>query len=192
MSYRDRHPTFSFRIEPLEKSKLEKLAKLEKISTNEFARKIITMYLKNELVKKTEDLQTEKIKLQIEKLKLENEYLRIKCNFADNFHAPISQSASHYLKPKGNRYGIDFDGLKSEQKMIINETQTEEFQSPYDASNHRLQFADCGILFCWYSEDEFNSQMQKFQRHLSEDHMRKMNETEKEVMTYLEYEANST
>ena len=53
MSYRDRHPTFSFRIEPLEKSKLEKLAKLEKISTNEFARKIITMYLKNELVKKT-------------------------------------------------------------------------------------------------------------------------------------------
>ena len=76
--------------------------------------------------------------------------------------------------------------------MIINETQTEEFQSPYDASNHRLQCADCGILFCWYSEDEFNSQMQKFQRHLSEDHMRKMNETEKEVMTYLEYEANST
>lgn len=177
MNYRDRHPTFSFRIESLEKSKLEKLAKLEKISTNEFARKIITMYLKNELVKKTEDLQTEKIKLQIEKLKLENEYLRIKCNFAGNFHAPLSQSASHFLKPK---------------PMIINETQTEEFQSPYDASNHRLQCPDCGILFCWGSEDEFNSQMQKFQRHLSEDHMRKMNETEKEVMIYLEYEANST
>jgi len=176
MNYRDRHPTFSFRIEPLEKSKLEKLAKLEKISSNEFARKIITMYLKNELVKKTEDLQTEKIKLQIEKLKLENEYLRIKCNFADNFHAPISQSASHFLKPK---------------PIIINETQTEEFQSPYDASNHRLQCVDCGILFNWYSKDEFNSQLQKFQRHLSENHKRKMNDTEKEVITYLEYEANS-
>jgi len=189
MNYRDRHPTFSFRIEPLEKSKLEKLAKLEKISSNEFARKIITMYLKNELVKKTEDLQTEKIKLQIEKLKLENEYLRIKCNFADNFHAPISQSASHFLKPK---------------PMIINETEKRwgeemkeraipmEFQSPYDALNHRLQCVDCGILFCWYSEAEFNIQLQKFQRHLSEAHMRKTNSTEKEVMLYLEYEANST
>ena len=34
--------------------------------------------------------------------------------------------------------------------------------------------------------------MQKFQRHLSEDHKRKMNETEKEVITYISYEGNST
>ena len=76
--------------------------------------------------------------------------------------------------------------------MIINETQTEEFQSPYDASNHRLQCVDCNKLFCWQSYDEYKTQMQKFQRHLSEDHKRKMNETEKEVITYISYEGNST
>ena len=117
------------------------------------------------------------MELRIEKLKLENKYLQIKCDFADNFHAPISQSASHFLKPK---------------PMIINKTQTEEFQSPYDASNKRLQCVDCGILFCWNSYDEYKTQMQKFQRHLSEDHKRKMNETEKEVITYISYEGNST
>jgi len=53
----------------MQRSKLDKLAKIDKISTNEFARKIIQMYLSNELVKKTEDLQTEKVKLQIEKIK---------------------------------------------------------------------------------------------------------------------------
>lgn len=177
MNYNTRYPAFSFRIDHTLKRKLDKLSIIEKKSTNEFVREIIVMYLKEQLVKKTDDLQTEKIKLQIEKLKLENKYLQIKCDFADNFHAPISQSASHFLKPK---------------PMIINKTQTEEFQSPYDASNKRLQCVDCGILFCWNSYDEFNTQMQKFQRHLSEDHKRKMNETEKEVITYISYEGNST
>ena len=177
MNYNERYPNFSFRVPRNMDVRLNKLAKLEKLSKNEFARKILTMFLENKLIEKTEDLQTEKIKLQIEKLKLENKYLQIKCDFADNFNAPLSQSASHFLKPK---------------PMIINETQTQEFQSPYDASNHRLQCVDCGILFNWYSKDEFNSQLQKFQRHLSENHKRKMNDTEKEVITYLEYEANST
>ncbi len=177
MNYNERYPNFSFRVPRNMDVRLNKLAKLEKLSKNEFARKILTMFLENKLIEKTEDLQTEKIKLQIEKLKLENKYLQIKCDFADNFNAPLSQSASHFLKPK---------------PMIINETQTQEFQSPYDASNHRLQCVDCGILFNWYSKDEFNSQLQKFQRHLSENHKRKMNDTEKEVITYLEYEADST
>ena len=69
MNYNRRNPTFSFRVEYNDRIKLDKLAKIDKISTNEFARKIITMYLKNELIKNTEDLQKEKIKLQIEKLK---------------------------------------------------------------------------------------------------------------------------
>jgi len=176
MNYNERYPNFSFRVPRNMDVRLNKLAKLEKLSKNEFARKILTMFLENKLIEKTEDLQTEKIKLQIEKLKLENKYLQIKCDFADNFHAPISQSASHFLKPK---------------PMIINETQRQEFQSPYDASNHRLQCVDCGILFNWYSKDEFNSQLQKFQRHLSENHKRKMNDTEKEVITYLSYEGDS-
>jgi len=177
MNYNDRNPTFSFRLSHLLNQRLTKMAKLHKETTNEHARTILSKYLKGELVEKqTDDRQEKLLDLRIEKLKLENQYLQIKCDFADNFHAPISQSASHFLKPK---------------PMIINETQRQEFQSPYDASNHRLQCVDCGILFNWYSKDEFNSQLQKFQRHLSENHKRKMNDTEKEVITYLSYEGDS-
>jgi len=78
LNYNRRNPTFSFRVEYNDRIKLDKLAKIDKISTNEFARKIITMYLKNELIKNTEDLQKEKIKLQIEKLKAEIKYAQIK------------------------------------------------------------------------------------------------------------------
>ena len=178
MNYNDRNPTFSFRLSHLLNQRLTKMAKLYNETTNEHARTILSKYLKGELVEKqTDDKQEKLLELRIEKLKLENKYLQIKCDFADNFHAPISQSASHFLKPK---------------PMIINKTQTEEFQSPYDASNKRLQCVDCGILFCWNSYDEYKTQMQKFQRHLSEDHKRKMNETEKEVITYISYEGNST
>ena len=175
MNYNDRNPTFSFRLSHLLNQRLTKMAKLYNETTNEHARTILSKYLKGELVEKqTDDKQEKLLDLRIEKLKLENKYLQIKCDFADNFHAPISQSASHFLKPK---------------PMII---QTQEFQSPYDASNRRLQCVDCGILFCWNSYDEYKTQMQKFQRHLSEDHKRKMNETEKEVITYISYEGNST
>ena len=176
-NYNERNPTLSFRVDRKEKNHLDRVAEKKKMTVNDLAKDILIKYLKGELVSKKDDHQLELIKLKIEKLKLENKYLQIKCDFADNFHAPISQSASHFLKPK---------------PMIINETQSQEFQSPYDASNHRLQCVDCGILFNWYSKDEFNSQLQKFQRHLSENHKRKMNDTEKEVITYLEYEADST
>ena len=175
-NYNERNPTLSFRVDRKEKNHLDRVAENKKMTVNDLAKDILTKYLKGELVSKKDDHQLELIKLKIEKLKLENKYLQIKCDFADNFHAPISQSASHFLKPK---------------PMIINETQSQEFQSPYDASNHRLQCVDCGILFNWYSKDEFNSQLQKFQRHLSENHKRKMNDTEKEVITYLSYEGDS-
>ena len=78
MNYNERYPNFSFRVPRNMDVRLNKLAKLEKLSKNEFARKILTMFLENKLIEKTEDLQTEKIKLQIEKLKLENKYLQIK------------------------------------------------------------------------------------------------------------------
>lgn len=175
MNYNDKHPTISFRIDRNQKLLLDKDAEKKHTVPTEIAKEIIIKFYNGELVNKKDDHQLELIRLKIEKLKLENKYLQIKCDFAENFHAPISQSASHFLKPK---------------PMIINKT--EEFQSPYDASNKRLQCVDCGILFCWYSYDEYKTQMQKFQRHLSEDHKRKMNETEKEVITYISYEGNST
>lgn len=176
MNYNDKHPTISFRIGRNEKSLLDKDAEKKNTVPTEIAKDIIIKYYKGELVNKRDDHQLELIRLKIEKLKLENKYLTIKCDFAENFGSPLSHSASIHLKPK---------------PMIINDTKSEEFQSPYDASNHRLQCVDCGKLFNWYSYDEFNSQMQKFQRHLSEDHKRKMNETEKEVITYLSYEGDS-
>ena len=175
MNYRDRHPTFSFRIEPMQRSKLDKLAKIDKISTNEFARKIIQMYLSNDLVKKTEDLQTEKVKLQIEKIKAEIKYLQIKNNYFETFNQPMSRRAEIAIKP-----------LIVEQKQVFQNP-----QSPYDASNKRLQCIDCGILFTWGSQSEFNSQLQEFQRHLVSKHDRVKTEIERQVLIELKYEGDS-
>ena len=175
MNYNRRNPTFSFRVEYNDRIKLDKLAKIDKISTNEFARKIITMYLKNELIKNTEDLQKEKIKLQIEKLKAEIKYAQIKNTYFENFNQPMSRRAEIAIKPQ-----------IIEQKQVFQNP-----QSPYDASNKRLQCIECGSLFCWYNEKEFNSQMQEFQRHLVSMHDRAKTEIEREVLIELKYEGDS-
>jgi len=175
LNYNRRNPTFSFRVEYNDRIKLDKLAKIDKISTNEFARKIITMYLKNELIKNTEDLQKEKIKLQIEKLKAEIKYAQIKNTYFENFNQPMSRRAEIAIKPQ-----------IIEQKQVFQNP-----QSPYDASNMRLQCTDCGSLFCWYSEQEFNSQMQEFQRHLVSKHDRAKTEIERQVLIELKYEGDS-
>ena len=175
MNYNRRNPTFSFRVEYNDRIKLDKLAKIDKISTNEFARKIITMYLKNELIKNTEDLQKEKIKLQIEKLKAEIKYAQIKNNYFETFNQPMSRRAEIAIKPQ-----------IIEQKQVFQNP-----QSPYDESNKRLQCVDCGSLFCWYSEQEFNSQMQEFQRHLVSKHDRAKTEIERQVLIELKYEGDS-
>ena len=161
----------------MQRSKLDKLAKIDKISTNEFARKIIQMYLSNELVKKTEDLQTEKVKLQIEKLKAEIKYAQIKNNYYETFNKPMSRIAERTIKPQ----------IIVEQKQIY-----ETPQSPYDAKNKRLQCVDCGSLFCWYDEQQFESQMREFQRHLVAKHDRAKTEIERDVLLDLKYEGIST
>ena len=176
MNYNNKYPTFSFRIDHNAKVKLDKLAVIKKISTNEFARKIVTMYLKNELIEKTEDLQTEKVKLQIEKLKAEIKYMEIKNNYYETFNQPMSRIAERTLKPQ----------IIVAQKQVF-----ENPQSPYDAKNKRLQCVDCGSLFCWYSEQEFNSQMQEFQRHLVSKHDRAKTEIERDVLIDLKYEGDS-
>jgi len=175
LNYNRRNPTFSFRVEYDSRIKLDKLAKIDKISTNEFARKIITMYLKNELVKNTEDLQKEKIKLQIEKLKAEIKYAQIKNTYFENFNAPMSRRAEIAIKP-----------LIVEQKQIFQNP-----QSPYDASNKRLQCIDCGILFSWDSEKNFNDQLAEFQRHIVSKHDRVKTEIERQVLIELKYEGDS-
>jgi len=161
----------------MQRSKLDKLAKIDKISTNEFARKIIQMYLSNELVKKTEDLQTEKVKLQIEKLKAEIKYMEIKNRYYETFNQPMSRIAERTIKPQ----------IIVEQKQIFQNP-----QSPYDAKNKRLQCCDCGILFSWDSEKNYNEQLAEFQRHIVSKHDRVKTEIEREVLIDLVYEGDST
>jgi len=183
LNYNRRNPTFSFRVEYNDRIKLDKLAKIDKISTNEFARKIITMYLKNELIKNTEDLQKEKIKLQIEKLKAEIKYAQIKNNYFEAFNQPMSRRAEIAIKPQI---------IEPKQRIVSSMIDRfESHQSPYDAKNQRLQCVDCGSLFCWYSEQEFNSQMQEFQRHLVSKHDRAKTEIERDVLIDLKYEGDS-
>ena len=177
MNYKNKYPTFSFRIDHNLKTKLDKLAIIKKISTNEFARKIVTMYLSNDLVEKTEDLQKRKMELQIKKLEAEIKYMEIKNTYYENFNQPMSRMAERTIKPQ----------IVVEQKQVFQNP-----QSPYDASNKRLQCIDCGSLFCWYSEKEFNSQMQEFQRHLVSKHDRAKTEIERQVLIELQYEGDST
>jgi len=176
MSYDNLHPTFSFRITKYEDQKITKLATQNQKSRTEFAKNIITKYLKGELIEKTEDLQIELIKLKIEKLKAEIQYAKIKNNYFENFNQPMSRRAEIQIKPQ----------IIVEQKQVFQNP-----QSPYDASNKRLQCIDCGILFTWGSQSEFNSQLQEFQRHLVSKHDRVKTEIERQVLIELKYEGDS-
>ena len=184
MNYNRRNPTFSFRVEYNDRIKLDKLAKIDKISTNEFARKIITMYLKNELIKNTEDLQKEKIKLQIEKLKAEIKYAQIKNNYFEAFNQPMSRRAEIAIKPQI---------IEPKQRIVSSMiNRFESHQSPYDAKNKRLQCIDCGTLFTWEDYEMYNIAIAEFQRHLVSKHNRVKTEIEKDVLLNLSYEGAST
>jgi len=175
MSYDNLHPTFSFRITKYEDQKITKLATQNQKSRTEFAKDIITKYLKGMLVEKSEDFQTELIKLKIEKLKAEIKYAQIKNNYFETFNQPMTRRAEIAIKPQ-----------IIEQKQVFQHP-----QSPYDASNKRLQCIDCGSLFCWDSEKNFNEQMAEFQRHLVSKHNRVKTEIERQVLIDLKYEGDS-
>ena len=100
MNYNDRNPTFSFRLADYRRSKLDKLAKLDKISANEMARKIIDKYLANELVEKKEDREEKLLDLRIKKLEAEIKYMEIKNTYFEAFHKPMSRSATVHIKPE--------------------------------------------------------------------------------------------
>ena len=182
MNYNNKFPTFSFRIERYQDQKITKLASQEKKSRTEFAKDIITKYLKGELVEKTEDLQTELIKLKIEKLKAEIKYAQIKNAYFENFNQPMSRRAEITVKPM-------IMG-ESEKNWKSWEQKTQNPQSPYDAKNKRLQCIDCGQLFTW--EDMYNIAIAEFQRHLVSKHNRVKTEIEKDVLLNLSYEGAST
>ena len=176
LNYNDRYPSFSFRLDRSLNFRLEKIANGKKISKTELARQIVIKYLNKELIEQTEDLPTVLMKLRVEKLKAEIKYMEIKNTYFETFHTPMTRRAEIAIKPQ-----------IIEQKQVFQNP-----QSPYDASNKRLQCIDCGSLFCWYSEKEFNSQMAEFQRHLVSKHNRVKTEIERQVLIELKYEGDST
>ena len=135
----------------------------------------VSKYLNKELIEQSEDLPTVLMKLRVEKLKAEIKYMEIKNNYFEAFNQPMSRRAEIAIKPQ-----------IIQQKQVFQNP-----QSPYDESNRRLQCVDCGSLFCWYSEQEFNSQMQEFQRHLVSKHDRAKTEIERDVLFSLKYEGDS-
>jgi len=176
LNYNDRNPTLSFRIERSELLHLEKLAEKKETNVNGIAKRIITKYLKGEIIDAKDEMQTELVKLRIEKIKAEIQYLKIKNNFAETFNQPMSRIAERTLKPQ----------IIVEQKQIY-----ENPQSPYDASNKRLQCVDCGCLFSWDSEKKFHEQFAELQRHIVSKHNRVKTEIERQVLIDLKYEGNS-
>ena len=174
-NYNERNPTLSFRVDKKEKNHLDRVAEKKKMNVNELAKDVLSKYLKGELILAKDDQQKELTQLRIEKIKAEIQYLKIKNNFAENFERPMTRRAEIAIKPQ-----------IIEQKQVFQNP-----QSPYDASNLRLQCVDCGSLFCWYSEKEFNSQMQEFQRHLVSKHNRVKTEIERQVLIELKYEGDS-
>ena len=177
MNYNQRNPTFSFRLSHLLNQRLTKMAKLHNETTNEHARSILSKYLQGNLVeKKLDDKQERILELRIKKMEMEIKYAELKNKYLETFNAPMSRRAEIAIKPQ----------IIVEQKQVFQNP-----QSPYDASNRRLQCTDCGSLFCWYSEQEFNSQMQEFQRHLVSKHDRPKTEIERQVLIELNYEGDS-
>jgi hypothetical protein len=184
MNYNERNPTFSFRLGHLFHQRLTKMAKLNKESTNEHARTIISKYLKGELVeKKLNDPQEKLMELRIKKLEAEIKYMEIKNKFAENFNQPMSQRAQIAIKPM-----IMGESQKNWKSW---EQKTQNPQSPYDAKNKRLQCIDCGTLFTWQDYQMYNIAIQEFQRHLVAKHNRVKTEIEKDVLLNLEYEGAS-
>ena len=178
MNYNDRNPTLSFRIERTEFLHLEKLAEKKETNVNGIAKKILTKYLKGEIIDAKDEMQTELVKLRIEKIKAEIKYMEIKNNYFEAFNKPMSRSATVHIKPE-----------------IIVETNkpTQEFsQSPYDAKNIRLQCIDCGSLFLWKSPSDFNSQIVEYQRHIKAKHNRELSTIEHDVIIKLNFEGEST
>jgi hypothetical protein len=175
-NYNERNPTLSFRVDRKEKNHLDRVAEKKKMTVNDLVKDILSKYLKGELILAKDDQQKELTKLRIEKIRAEIQYLKIKNNYAENFNAPMSRRAEIAIKP-----------LIVEQKQIFQNP-----QSPYDASNKRLQCIDCGILFTWDSEKNFNDQLAEFQRHIVSKHDRVKTEIERQVLIELKYEGNST
>ena len=135
-NYNERNPTLSFRVDRKEKNHLDRVAEKKKMNVNELAKDVLSKYLKGELILAKDDQQKELTQLRIEKIKAEIQYLKIKNTYFENFNQPMTRRAEIAIKPQ-----------IIEQKQVFQNP-----QSPYDASNKRLQCTDCGLSLIHISE----------------------------------------
>ena len=183
-NYNERNPTLSFRVDRKEKNHLDRVAEKKKMTVNDLAKDVLSKFLKGDLILAKDDQQKELVQLRIEKIKAEIKYLQIKNNYFETFNQPMSRRAEIAIKPQI---------IEPKQRIVSSMIDRfESYQSPYDAKNKRLQCVDCGSLFCWYSEQEFESQMREFQRHIVSKHDRVKTEIERDVLIELKYEGDST
>ena len=173
-NYNKRNPPISFRLTDYYKSKLEKEANQRKMdSLSELCKDIIDKFLTGQLVEAAQNKDAKMQDLRMEKLKEEIRYLKIKNDFAETFDKPLSNSASRMLKP------------------AITNNQELSYQSPYDASNNRLQCVDCGVLITWDSFNSYIAQIPEYKKHILNKHNRELSAIEIEVLSNLKYEGKS-
>jgi hypothetical protein len=111
--------------------------------------------------------------------------MEIKNRYYETFNQPMSRIAERTIKPQII--------VEPKQRIVSSMIQRfESHQSPYDAKNKRLQCIDCGSLFGWDSQENFNEQLVEYQRHLVNKHNRVKTEIERDVLIELKYEGNST
>ena len=184
-NYNERNPTLSFRVDRKEKNHLDRVAEKKKMTVNDLAKDILSKFLKGDLILAKDDQQKELVQLRIEKIKAEIKYLQIKNNYYDTFNQPMSRRAEIQIKPQII--------VEPKRERIVSSMigRFESHQSPYDASNKRLQCVECGSLFGWKNQDEYYEKAGELQTHLMLKHDRRFNALEKEVIENLTYEGDS-
>jgi len=172
LTYNERFPVISLRVDLVVKKKLASESGNKKITLNELCRSILEDYANKKLVSPKKSLDLEIAQARLEKLKVETKYLQLKNNYFENFNKPLSNSGTRMLsssfnQPKNNN------------------------QSPYDESNKRFQCVDCRAVFPYGSMDGFLSQMLEYKNHIVAQHNRELNAIEKDVFNKIQFQGAS-
>jgi hypothetical protein len=177
MSYNQRYPIISFRIESTYKKKLQTEATNKKLSLSDLAKLVLQDYAQGKLISPKKSLDLEIAQARLEKLKVETKYLQLKNDYFENFKKPLSDSGTRMLSRSFNH-----------QKIISPEQNN---QSPYDESNKRFQCVDCHAQFPYGSMDGFLTQMLEYKNHIIANHNRELNAIEKDVFSTIQFQGVS-
>ena len=180
MGYNERNPTFAFRLGEYRNGKLNKLAKGANKTPVDYLRlEIIDPFFAGNLIRKTEDDLDIKLKeAKLESVLKDNKLKQIRIDYFENFGVPMPDKTTRVLKPqiitqtKPDAATVTFSSLDLEREK-------KDPISPYDEKNNRLECLECGALFTWKNQEEFNDQLLEFQRHMTNKHEREINHFER-------------